>query len=176
MISMMFITEAMWSSNEIFVEREYPRKNLGPAGNRTHDLPFSRRMLLPLSYWNPDDRGAEIGQIFHFLNFWFCLSHDEEVRLVRTKQTFFKSLLYIIRASLSEPHIDHDNGPRVGNNGIYVSVYHLPCVCCTLVPDIHVCPEMLHVFRYIDVVHDCQDTGARLTCCLLWRLSMKTGR
>ena len=31
-----------------FVEREYPRKNLGPAGNRTHDLPFSRQMLLPL--------------------------------------------------------------------------------------------------------------------------------
>ena len=44
-----------------YVEREYPRKNPGPAGNRTHDLPFSRRMLLPLSYWNPDDRGAEIG-------------------------------------------------------------------------------------------------------------------
>ena len=33
------------------------------------------------------------------------------------------------------------------NNGIY----HLPCVCLTLVLKIHVHPEMLCVFRYIDV-------------------------
>ena len=31
-------------------------------------------------------------------------------------------------------------------------MYHLPCVCYTLVPEIRVCPEMLHVFRYIDVL------------------------
>ena len=55
-------------------------------------------------------------------------------------------------ASLSKPHIDHDNGPCVQNNGIYVSMYHLPRVCCTLVPEIRVCPEMLCVFWYIDVL------------------------
>ena len=43
------------------MEREIQRKNLGPAGIRTHNLPLSRQMVLPLSYWNPDDRGAEIG-------------------------------------------------------------------------------------------------------------------
>ena len=33
-------------------------------------------------------------------------------------------------ASLSEPHIDHDNGPPCGIMiCIYVFMYHLPCVC-----------------------------------------------
>ena len=58
--------------------------------------------------------------------------------------------------SLSEPYIDHDNGPCTRNNGTYlctyVSMYHLPSVCRTLVPEIHVCPKMLHVIRYIDVL------------------------
>ena len=31
-------------------------------------------------------------------------------------------------------------------------MYHLPRICCTLVPKIRVCPEILHVFRYIDVL------------------------
>ena len=48
----------------------------------------------------------------------------------------------------------HRNGPRARNNSIYVHVflYHLPRVCCTLVPEICVCPEILRVFRYIDVL------------------------
>ena len=62
----------------------------------------------------------------------------------------------VIGVSPSKPHIDHDNGPHAGNNGIYVSIYlsmyHLPRVCRTLVPEIRVHPEMLHVFRYIDVL------------------------
>ena len=32
----------------------------------------------------------------------------------------------LIGVSLSKPHVDHDNGPRTQNNGISVSVYHLP--------------------------------------------------
>ena len=60
--------------------------------------------------------------------------------------------LVIIGASLSEPHIDHDNGPHTRNNGMSVFMYHLPHVCRTLVPEIRVCPEMLRVFRYIDVL------------------------
>ena len=63
--------------------------------------------------------------------------------------------MYIIGASLSELHIDHDNGPRAWNNGMsvfmYLCLYHLPHVCRTLVPEIRVRPEMLRVFRYIDV-------------------------
>ena len=63
--------------------------------------------------------------------------------------------MYIIGASLSEPHIDCDNGPRAWNNGMsvsmYLCLYHLPSVCCTLVPEIRVHPEMLRVFWYIDV-------------------------
>ena len=50
-----------------------------------------------------------------------------------------------IGMSLSEPHIDRDNVPRTWNNGmylIYVSMYHLPRICRTLVPEIHVRPEM----------------------------------
>ena len=31
-------------------------------------------------------------------------------------------------------------------------MYHLPCVCCTLVSEIRVRPEMLHVIQYIDVL------------------------
>ena len=48
--------------------------------------------------------------------------------------------------------IDCDNGPHARNNGIYVSMYHLPRICHTLVPKIHVRPEMLRVFRYIDML------------------------
>ena len=63
--------------------------------------------------------------------------------------------MYIIGASLSKPHIDRDNGPRTWNNGMsvsmYLCLYHLPRVCRTLIPEIHVRPKMLHVFRYIDV-------------------------
>ena len=33
-----------------------------------------------------------------------------------------------------------------------VSMYHLPRVCHTLVPEIRVHPEMIHVFQYIDVL------------------------
>ena len=58
---------------------------------------------------------------------------------------------YIVGVSLSEPHIDHDNVPRARNNGmylcIYLCMYHLPCVCCTLVS-----PEMFRVFWYIDLL------------------------
>ena len=31
-------------------------------------------------------------------------------------------------------------------------MYHLPCVCRTLVPKIHVHPVILHVFQYIDML------------------------
>ena len=49
---------------------------------------------------------------------------------------------------------------------MYVSIYHLPHICGTLVPKISVGPEMLcvgpEIFRVFssDVVHvcDCQDT------------------
>ena len=60
----------------------------------------------------------------------------------------------LIGASLTKHHIDHDNGPCAGNNNCgYVYLYHLSHICRTLVPEIHVHHEMLHVFRYIDVVH-----------------------
>ena len=38
------------------------------------------------------------------------------------------------------------------NNGIYLCLYHLPHVCRTLVPEIRISPEILRVFRYIDVL------------------------
>ena len=60
--------------------------------------------------------------------------------------------LLFIGVSLSKPHIDHDNGPHARNNGKYLSMYHLPRVCRTLVPEIHVHPEMLHIFWYIGVL------------------------
>ena len=44
--------------------------------------------------------------------------------------------------------------------GIMVSIFHLPCVCRTLVPEIRIRSEMLRVFRYIDMltcmVYSCQ--------------------
>ena len=60
--------------------------------------------------------------------------------------------LLFIGVSLSKPNIDHDSGPRVRNNGMYLSMYHLHRVCRNLVPEIHVHLEMLHVFRYIGVL------------------------
>ena len=66
-------------------------------------------------------------------------------------------------------------------------MYHLPRVCRILVPEIRVRHEMLRVFWYIDMLTcviymyseialnwTARTTGA--TCCLPWRLSMKTGR
>ena len=45
---------------------------------------------------------------------------------------------------------------------IYLSMYHLPRVCRTPVPEIRVRPEMLRVFRYIDmltcVIYNCLST------------------
>ena len=35
---------------------------------------------------------------------------------------------------------------------IYVSMYHLPRICRTLVPEIRVRPEMLRAFQYIEVL------------------------
>ena len=35
---------------------------------------------------------------------------------------------------------------------MYLSMYHLPCVCHTLVPEIRVRPEILHVFLYINIL------------------------
>ena len=57
-----------------------------------------------------------------------------------------------IGASLSEPHTDRDNSPHVRNNGMYLSMYHLLCVCHILALEIRVCPEMLCVFWYIDML------------------------
>ena len=85
-----------------------------------------------------------------------------------------------IGVSLSKPHTDHDNGPHVWNNGMSVSI---PCVCCTLVPKIRLCPEMLHVFLYIDVftcmIYNCtrlNSKGDSSHLSMLWRLSTKTGK
>ena len=55
----------------------------------------------------------------------------------------------LIGVSLSKPHIDHENSPaRRIMVCHYLSMYHLPHVCRTLVPEIRVCPEILRVFRY----------------------------
>ena len=59
----------------------------------------------------------------------------------------------LVGASLSKPHIDHNNGSM---HGIivseYLSMHHLPHICCTLLPEICVCSEMLYVSWYIDVL------------------------
>ena len=53
---------------------------------------------------------------------------------------------------------------------IYLCLYHLPRVCRTLVPEIRVCTEMLHVFQYIDVltcvIYNCMHwtAGATRVC------------
>ena len=58
---------------------------------------------------------------------------------------------------------------------MYPFMYHLPRVCPTLVPEICVRPEMLCVFRYIDVLmcviftaaldRTARTTGATCVCC-----------
>ena len=55
--------------------------------------------------------------------------------------------------SLSEPHTDHDNRPAHGiqlcmNKHVSLShVFHI------IVPEIRICPKVLSLFLYIDVVH-----------------------
>ena len=82
----------------------------------------------------------------------------------------------IIGASLSEPHIKHDNGPAHWIMVcIYLSMYHLPRVCSTQVPEICVRPEMLCIpVHWHAHVHDLQlhaldwtarTTGATCVCC-----------
>ena len=60
----------------------------------------------------------------------------------------------LIGASLSKPHIDHDICPHALYNAIYIylSIYHLPLICHILVPEIRVRPEILCLFRYIDML------------------------
>ena len=64
--------------------------------------------------------------------------------------------LLLIGVSMSEPHIDHT--PQARNNCGYVCMYVCICyvsltsVCCTLVLEIRVHPEMLHI----------------LTCSMYW--------
>ena len=87
------------------------------------------------------------------------------------------SINMFVGESLSEPHINHDNGPRRWNNGMSVSFTQR---CHTLVPKIRVCPEILRVFRYIVmltcVIYNCTQLEDWSYSCLPWRLSMKTGR
>ena len=53
-------------------------------------------------------------------------------------------------ASLSIPPLIMTTTPA---RGIMVcQCAALSCVCCTLVPEIHVCLDMFHVFRYINVL------------------------
>ena len=71
----------------------------------------------------------------------------------------------IIGVSLSEPYID---GPCVQNDAIYLSIYlsmyHLPRVCHTLVSEICVRLEMLHIIRYIDMltcIYNCTQLNSK---------------
>ena len=89
----------------------------------------------------------------------------------------------VIGVSLSEPHITHDSLPtRRIMVCIYLCLYHLPCVCCTIVPEISVHSEMLCVCWYIEVlIYVIYSTRLNSKddwsySCLPWRLSTKTGR
>ena len=110
-------------------------------------------------------------------------------------------VLYI-GVSLIVPHIDCDNGPRVGKICLSVRVWCV-CVCvvcmcvyvcvyvCVWLLFIHVCswdlctPRNAPCILACSCVHVCNcletwklawTARARATCCLLCRLSTKTGR
>ena len=64
---------------------------------------------------------------------------------------------------------------------VYISLYYLPRICHTLVPEIHVRPEMLHVFQYIDVltyvIYNCStEQQGQLKLLVSAFILMKTGR
>ena len=63
------------------------------------------------------------------------------------------------------PHLIMTTAPM---HGIMLSMHHLPLICHTLVPEIRVRPEMLHVFQYINVLM-CMIYNST-ECCLPWRL------
>ena len=86
-----------------------------------------------------------------------------------------------IGANLSEPHIDHDNGPRAWNNGMSVStcMYHLPHICHTLHGSRDPCTPP-HVFWYMEVptcvIYNNTTWLNSKDNPLPWNLSTKTGR
>ena len=107
----------------------------------------------------------DIGTTLYFLQCLHvsCCVLDENMLSYTTRRLHYWLISYAKAMKLSyyhnswgEPeraHIDHDNGPARGIMvSIYLSFYHLPRVCHTLVSEICVHPEMLHVFRYIDVL------------------------
>ena len=90
-------------------------------------------------------------------------------------------MVWVSLGMLGEPHIDHDNGSRTQNNGIYVSIYlsmyHLitprlshPGCRDQCMPWNGLCT---HVFRYIDVlmcvIYNCTRLNSKdnwsITCC-----------
>ena len=92
-------------------------------------------------------------------------------------------LLELIEASLSEPHIDHDNSPRAWNNDIYVyitypmfvapwllrSMYGRKASCISVYWRAHMHDSQLHALDWLDNKDNWSHS------CLPWR-SMKTGR
>ena len=102
--------------------------------------------------------------------------------------------IHIIGASLSEPHIDHDNIPRTQNNGMYLCIY--------LSIYVHVCiiypafvapwfPRSMYALKYsmysgistcshawftIALDWTARTTGATRVCHQRRQLSMKTGQ
>ena len=59
----------------------------------------------------------------------------------------------MIGTSLSKPYNDRDNSHVCMYVCMYVLCIHVSNIFThTPVPEIHVRPEMLHVFRYIDVL------------------------
>ena len=96
---------------------------------------------------------------------WICcelvICKDIDTVHPQLSESFFPNTqkhFNLIGASLSEPHIDRDNSPRMYVSNIFTRV------CRTLVPKIRVGPEMLRVFQYIDVftcvVYNCEQQGS----------------
>ena len=71
-----------------------------------------------------------------------CISKQVKIENIYTCTYIFNGV------SLSEPTLIMTMVPM---SRIMIT-YHLPCVCCTLVAKIHARPEVLCLFRYIDVL------------------------
>ena len=73
-----------------------------------------------------------------------------------------QSVIYVCELVFGESRSDDSFTPHLLSiylSIIYLSIYLCMCVtniCCAHVPKIYVCPEMLPVFRHIDVVNVCQ--------------------
>ena len=134
-----------------------------------------------------DDQNARSGSplswniiiIYTYRSILYCFNLKQNYAVQTSYSEFYLSqliqclILTIMRTRFGNTLVSptlimtryHTRGVIVFENH---SMYHLPRICHTHVPKIRVCPDMIHVFQYINML-TCEivkTARTRATCCL----------